>query len=175
MTSVFVTHDQDEALEVADRVAVMNEGRIEQYDTPHEVFHCPATEFVMNFLGNVNHFRGRLEQGKVRFANLEVDTPEHNGRTPQQAAVFVRPHDLDVAAAPNGVPSFKATVARINSAGASVRLELVAASGETLAAEITHQRFEELRLEPGAEVYVTPRTIRIYGQDYAGSKRVAVH
>ncbi|MBQ6107464.1 MAG: sulfate ABC transporter ATP-binding protein, partial [Thermoguttaceae bacterium] len=66
LTSVFVTHDQDEALEVADRVAVMSAGKVEQFATPNEVFHKPATEFVMNFLGSVNKFRGQITDGKVR-------------------------------------------------------------------------------------------------------------
>jgi sulfate transport system ATP-binding protein len=172
LTSVFVTHDQDEALELADRVAVMNEGQIEQYGTPHEVFHHPKTKFVMNFLGNVNQFHGRLERGKVRFADMEFDAPEHNTPSAEQAAVFVRPHDLDIATSRNGHPSFAAAVERIHSAGANVRIELVAGSGEHLSAEITHQRFEELHLEQGQEVFVTPRTIRIYGQDYVVQKRV---
>ena len=173
LTSVFVTHDQDEALEVADRVAVMNEGRIEQYATPHEVFHNPQTEFVMHFLGNVNMFHGRLDRGKVRFANLEVETPEQPAASGEHASVFVRPYDLDLATCANGHPCFKATVTRIHSAGASVRLELVAASGVNLSAEVSHQRFEELAIELGSEVYVTPRAIRIFGQDYAVSKRVS--
>jgi sulfate transport system ATP-binding protein len=172
LTSVFVTHDQDEALELADRVAVMNVGQVEQYGTPHEVFHHPKTKFVMNFLGNVNQFHGRLEQGKVRFADMEIDAPERNGSPAEQAAVFVRPHDLDIATSRNGHPSFSACVERIHSAGANVRIELVAGSGERLSAELTHQRFEELKIEQGAEVFVTPRTIRIYGQDYMVQKRV---
>ena len=79
LTSVFVTHDQDEALELADRVLVMNEGRIEQIGTPDEVFHQPATEFVVKFLGQVNFFHGRLEGGKVHFATLAWESPEHAG------------------------------------------------------------------------------------------------
>ena len=172
LTSVFVTHDQDEALEVADRVAVMNEGRIEQYATPHDVFHDPATEFVMHFLGNVNQFHGRMERGKVRFANLEVETPELADSSAVHTSVFVRPHDFCIANVPNGQPSFKATVARVHSAGASVRLELVAASGENLSAEISHQLFEELALAADSEVYVTPRAIRVFGQDFSVSKRM---
>jgi len=171
-TSVFVTHDQDEALEVADRVAVMNEGRIEQLGTPEEVFHHPSTEFVMNFLGNVNQFRGRLEGGKVRFASMEVDTPEHTGVVLQSATVFVRPHDLELANTPNGHPSFKATVVRIHGAGSSVRLELVASSGERLSAELSHERFRALGIELGSTVYVTPRAIRVFGGAYSLSKQI---
>ena len=80
LTSVFVTHDQDEALELADRVLVMNAGRIEQIGTPDEVFHHPRTEFVVKFLGQVNPFHGRLEDGKVHFAAMSMDSPRARRR-----------------------------------------------------------------------------------------------
>jgi sulfate/thiosulfate transport system ATP-binding protein len=150
----------------------MNEGRIEQYGTPHEVFHHPKTKFVMNFLGNVNQFRGRLVQGKVRFADMEIDAPGHDGNQTEHAAVFIRPHDLEIATEQNGHPSFAASVARIHSAGATVRLELISCSGERIAAELTHQRFEELSLTQGDKVFVTPRTVRVFGQDYVVQRRV---
>src|SRR4029077_9700953 len=73
ITSVFVTHDQEEALEVADRVVLMNEGRIEQVGTPEEVYHHPANAFVYNFLGNVNLFHSRVEEGKVYLGELPID------------------------------------------------------------------------------------------------------
>ena len=75
VTSVFVTHDQEEALEVADRVVVMNQGRVEQVGTPHEVYEHPATPFVYDFLGDVNLFHGRIEQGKAYLGSLEFDAP----------------------------------------------------------------------------------------------------
>ena len=105
LTSVFVTHDQDEALELADRVLVMNEGRIEQIGTPDEVFHHPRTEFVVKFLGQVNVFHGRLEGGKVHFATLAWESPEHAGTPTQPARVFIRPHELDVDVHRNGHPA----------------------------------------------------------------------
>ena len=80
VTSVFVTHDQEEALEVADRVVVMNQGKVEQIGTPQEVFDHPATAFVMNFLGHVNIFHGRVESGKALLGPIAVDYPEHPGR-----------------------------------------------------------------------------------------------
>ena len=105
LTSVFVTHDQDEALELADRVLVMNEGHIEQIGTPDEVFHQPRTEFVVKFLGQVNFFHGRVEGGKVHFATLAWDSPEHAGTPTQPARVFIRPHELDVDVTRNGHPA----------------------------------------------------------------------
>ncbi len=171
-TSVFVTHDQDEALEVADRVAVMNEGAVVQFGTPDEVFHHPESEFVMNFLGHVNQFHGRVKGGKVRFAAMELDTPEQDFTQTHSAMVFVRPHDLEIATTPEELPGFKARVARIHSAGASVHLELVAHSGEHLLAELSHERFRALAIEVGNDVYVTPRTVRVFGDDYIVSKEI---
>ena len=75
VTSLFVTHDQEEALEVADQVVVMNEGRIEQVGTPEQVFHQPANEFVLNFLGHVNVFHGRVQQDRAVFGSLAVQVP----------------------------------------------------------------------------------------------------
>ena len=82
VTSVFVTHDQEEALEAADRVVVMNQGRVEQAGTPPEVYAHPATPFVYDFLGDVNLFHGRIEQGKAYLGSLEFEAPGHAGRGP---------------------------------------------------------------------------------------------
>ena len=168
LTSVFVTHDQDEALELADRVLVMNEGRIEQIGTPDEVFHQPATEFVVKFLGQVNFFHGRLEGGKVHFATLAWESPEHAGAPTQPARVFIRPHELDVGVEPNGHPSLEASVTRIHSAGPNVRLELLATSGERLCAELSQERYRSLKIAVGSRVFVTPRDVKVFA-DKTGS------
>ena len=131
VTSVLVTHDQEEALEVADRVVIMNNGRIEQQGTPDEVFHHPVSEFVLTFLGNVNLFHGRNE-GKV----------------------FARPHELDIDREildPAGVP---AKIVRIQSAGPVVKVELVGEDGETIAVELTHERHRELGIRTEDRVFV---------------------
>ncbi|MEN6458049.1 MAG: sulfate/molybdate ABC transporter ATP-binding protein [Thermoguttaceae bacterium] len=161
LTSVFVTHDQDEALELADRVLVMNEGQIEQIGTPDEVFHRPATEFVVKFLGQVNFFHGRLEGGKVHFATLAWESPEHAGAPTQEARVFIRPHQLEVAVERNE-HAMEAVVLRIHSAGPNVRLELQAKSGERLHAELTQDRYRTLGISTGSTVYVTPREVKIF-------------
>ena len=96
VTSVFVTHDQEEAFEVADRVVVMNQGRIEQVGTPAEVFEHPANAFVMDFLGNVNVFHGRVERGKAIVPGLEVAYPDYPHAEGRDAAVYVRPHELEI-------------------------------------------------------------------------------
>ncbi len=162
LTSVFVTHDQDEALELADRVLVMNEGRIEQIGTPDEVFHQPSTEFVVKFLGQVNFFHGRLEGGKVHFATLAWESPEHAGTPTQPARVFIRPHELEVDVQCDGHPALQAVVTRIHSAGPNVRLELVAESGESLCADLTQDRYRSLHINVGSTVFVTPRDVKVF-------------
>jgi sulfate transport system ATP-binding protein len=159
LASVFVTHDQDEALEVADRVVVMNDGGVEQAGSPDEVFHRPRTEFVMSFLGNVNRFHGRAEAGHVSFATLAMP---HDHGFGGNARIFVRPHDFDIHAAPNGQPGFNATVLRVHAAGPSVRVELLAESGEELQVELSEERFRVLDLSRGRAVVVAPRRIQVF-------------
>ena len=169
VTSVFVTHDQDEALEVADRVAVMNAGKIEQFATPNDVFHYPATEFVMNFLGSVNQFRGRLKSGKLHLDggeyHYEIDAQSIvDPIADQSAAVFVRPHDLRITLKSEAeTRSLEATVVRVNAAGAHVRVELKLETDDLLTAEISHQEYREMKLTPQDTVFVTPRRMRVFG------------
>ena len=164
VTSVFVTHDQDEALELADRIVVMNAGRIEQAGTPDEVFHRPQTEFVMDFLGQVNRFRGRLDGDKVHFADISWPLSEDPSAAGQPAHVFVRPHQFDVELARNGHPSFPAVVQHIHSAGPNVRLELKTDAGEAVSAEVTQDRFRDLGLHVGSRVFVAPREIKVFAE-----------
>lgn len=162
LTSVFVTHDQEEALELANRVVVMNEGRIEQIGTPDEVFHHPKTEFVVSFLGQVNRFHGRLEHGKVHFASLQWNTSEWDRAEGCPASVFVRPHDLQVAVESNGQPSLSARIEHIHSAGPKVRLELRAENGQHLLAEITQDQYRVQQLHVGSQVFLTPQNIQVF-------------
>jgi sulfate transport system ATP-binding protein len=166
VTSVLVTHDQDEALEVADRVVVMNQGRIEQIGTPDEVFHHPASEFVMSFLGDVNRFHGRVANGRIRVDELDADVPlegSANGSDGIAARVFMRPHDLTLGREDGGGrPSFAATILRINAAGPSVRLDLENASGRPLAATMSAEELARDRLAVGDRVQVTPRRLRVF-------------
>jgi len=166
ITSVFVTHDQDEALELADRVVVMNAGKIEQIGTPEEVYHHPANGFVYNFLGNVNLFHGRIENGKVHLGEtvLELDATGRqslNG-TSGRAALYMRPHLLEIDRSPRGHRSFRATVRAINAAGPQVKVELVADWGDPVQVELDHERYRSLAIEPGAEVFVHPKESRVF-------------
>ena len=165
ITSVFVTHDQEEALELANRVVVLNNGRIEQAGTPEEIYHHPATPFVYNFLGNVNLFHGRVRDGKVYIRDTHIAVnPGHHlaGADGQSAAVYIRPHLLDIHLTPNGGSSFPATVSHINSAGPTVKVELTSRWGDQVHVEIDHERFRALRLERAAEVYLSPRENKVF-------------
>ncbi|MFN7992367.1 MAG: TOBE-like domain-containing protein [Bryobacteraceae bacterium] len=162
VTSLLVTHDQEEALEVADRVVVMRDGRIEQEGSPDEVYHRPASEFVMDFMGNVNLFHGRIESGKAVFGSLVLDHSNSAAPDGQGARLFVRPFELDITREPNGSPSIRAQVTRIQSAGAQVRIELRSEGGEVLHVEMPHNRFRERTVAPRDQVFVTLLDSRIF-------------
>jgi sulfate/thiosulfate transport system ATP-binding protein len=167
MTSVFVTHDQEEAFEVADRVVVMNQGRVEQCGTPNEVFEHPANPFVMDFLGNVNVFHGRVQNGRAQLGTMEVDYPEYPHQESRPATLYVRPHELEIEHSPNGSGSLKAVVERINAAGSVAKLFLLASDFNLgLNVEVSPERYVELALKTGDTVYVSPRKVRVFVPEY---------
>ncbi len=167
MTSVFVTHDQEEAFEVADQVVVMNHGRVEQIGTPQEVFEHPANPFVMDFLGNVNVFKGRVQNGRAVLGPFEVDFPEYPHAESREATVYFRPHELDIQHHRNGVPALAATVQRINSAGSVAKVVLLADELDMgLNVELSLVRYVELALKAGDRVYVSPRKARVFMPEY---------
>jgi len=165
LTSVFVTHDQEEALELADRVVVMNLGRIEQVGTPDEVYHEPATRFVTEFMGEVNVFRARVERGSawVGGASFDVSAEVGDGRG---AAIYVRPHLLEVDRQPWPGAAIRARVERVLAAGPTAKVELVTDAGERVQAELSQERHRALRLQVGEAVFVRPRDKRVFAEDY---------
>jgi sulfate transport system ATP-binding protein len=168
LTSVFVTHDQEEALEVADRVVVMNHGQVEQFGTPQEVFDHPATSFVMGFLGSVNIFHGRVQAGHASLGPLEIDYPDHPHEEPLPAAGYSRPHELEVRRSENAGGGFWATVRHANTAGAVVKLSLVTDDDRPVQVDTTRDQYEKLRVAPGERLYVRPRLVRIFVEPEAG-------
>ena len=162
LTSVFVTHDQEEALEVADRVVVVNKGRIEQVGAPGEVYDHPATPFVYQFLGNVNLFEGRVARGIASVGGRHLAAPEHDSVEETPATAYVRPHEIDVAlqASEQSVP---ATVDHAVALGSVVRLELSRRdTGEVIEVEMPRDRYEGLRIAHGNVVYLAPRRARFF-------------
>jgi sulfate transport system ATP-binding protein len=157
ITSVFVTHDQEEALEVADRVVVMNHGKIEQIGTPDDVYEHPANPFVMNFLGSVNVFHGRVYNGEAHLGPPIPSTP----------VSYVRPHELDITRQPNNGSGVEAIIRYIHAVGPTVRLELDQGSGVQIDAELTRERFQELGLKTGETVFATPRKMQTFTDDYS--------
>jgi sulfate transport system ATP-binding protein len=167
VTSLLVTHDQEEALEVADRVVVMNNARIEQTGTPEQLFHHPASEFVMDFMGNVNLFHGRIESGKAVFGPLVLDHSSSGAVEGQTARLFVRPYDLDIRHSSSGAPSLRARVLRIQAAGPQVRVELQAETGEAVVVEMPHNQFRESGIQAGDDVFIGLRDARVFTEDYS--------
>jgi sulfate transport system ATP-binding protein len=167
VTSVFVTHDQEEAFEVADRVVIMNKGRIEQVGSPTEIFERPANPFVMDFLGNVNVFHGHVQDGRASLGNIEVAYPEYTGQESRAATAFIRSHELDIVKVKNGRPSLEAKVTHVNPTRPVVKVRVYSeAFGVMLNVDLSWDRFEELALALGDTVYVTPRQMRVFVQDY---------
>ena len=159
ISSVFVTHDQEEALEVADRVVVMNRGRIEQIGTPDEVYSNPATPFVYQFLGNVNIFRKRARGHWAGLGGEIAEEPEDSAAQTGPVA-FVRPHDIEIEldAIEGG---FESVVRDVQTIGPIVRVELSHES-EIVEAELTREKADTLSLSKGQTVWFKPRQVRIF-------------
>ena len=156
VTSIFVTHDQEEAFEVADRVVIMNHGRIEQAGTPEEVFDHPASPFVIDFLGNVN------------VLPLELAYPEYPHDESRAATAFVRSHELEIVRAKNGRSSLEARVTHINPARPVVKVRVYSETfGVVLTVDVGWERYAELRLQVGDTVWVAPRQVRVFVQERA--------
>jgi sulfate transport system ATP-binding protein len=156
VTSVFVTHDQEEALEVADRIVVMNKGRIEQSGTPDQVYEHPANPFVLNFLGNVNLFHGR---------HIQPGAGQHD--TNENAVAYVRSHDIEIDRSQVDASALRAEIKHIQKLGPAVRITLaIDGNVEFVEAELTRDVFQNLGLQQGESVYVRPRQVRVFVEDY---------
>jgi len=166
VTSVFVTHDQEEALEVADRVVVMNEGKIEQVGTSDEVYHHPANSFVYHFLGHVNLFHGRVEGDKAYVGDMQIELPKDSRPDLKSANIYVRPHELDIDKNP-AASSFRAKIIYLNTAGSAVQVELTSDAAESLSVIISHERYRELGIKKGDEVYIRPKDIKTFPDDFS--------
>jgi sulfate transport system ATP-binding protein len=162
LTSVFVTHDQEEALELADRIVVMNEGRIEQDGRPDDVFEQPATPFVMNFLGQVNMFHGRVEDGKAVLGSNVLESPEPSDVTGQATAAYARPHELDLTRSDEDGGGLWATIADLVTAGAIVKVELADDEQHLIQVHMSRDAYADLQPVKGERLYVKPRTLRVF-------------
>lgn len=165
LTSLFVTHDQEEAMEVADRIIVMNQGKIEQIGTPEEIYHHPVNSFIYDFIGNYNEFAGwKDEQGRLHLLDYDVGSNERPRppRTFTPLQVFSRPHDLLLSLSIDHPASITARVVHINPAGPLVRVELEQWNHKVLQAEISAETYQKLRLQRGDTVFATPQNTRVF-------------
>jgi sulfate transport system ATP-binding protein len=175
VTSIFVTHDQEEALEVADRVVLMNKGKVEQIGSPQEVWDHPASPFVYGFLGDVNLFHGRAHEGEVNVEGIRIASPEHASAQNAKAFAYVRPHDIDVQPYTAQAASGEGIIATLDRAiviGPIARLELIPKDDtrptggplveSLIEAQLPAQQFRELGFKEGDTVVLTPRKARVF-------------
>jgi len=154
VTTVFVTHDQEEAMEVSDRIVVMNQGRVEQVGTPAEIYDQPASAFVMSFIGPVNVLpsTSQIFQGN----GIDAANPE----------IFLRPHDVLIETSPND-GSVPARVSRLIHLGWEFQAELSLDDGQVVSAHLSRERFDALKLAPQQRVYVKPKGAKSFPIYYA--------
>ena len=155
VTTVFVTHDQEEAMEVADEIVVMNKGKVEQVGSPAEIYDHPATAFVMSFIGPVN----------VLPSNSRIF--QDNGFDSANPEIFLRPQDLLVEREPINGTSVPARVNRVIHLGWEIQAELTLDDGQVVTAHLTRDRFNELNLEPQQKVYVKPKDAKSFPLYYS--------
>ncbi len=154
VTTVFVTHDQEEAMEVADEIVVMNKGKVEQVGTPAGIYDHPASAFVMSFIGPVNVLpsSSKIFQG--------------NGFDSAHPEMFLRPQDVIVETSPNGT-TVPARVSRLIHLGWEIQAELSLDDGQVVTAHLTRDRFDQLKLEPEQKVYVKPKDAKSFPLYYS--------
>ncbi len=168
VTSIFVTHDQEEALELADRIVVINKGRIEQQGTPQEVYDHPVNAFVYNFLGNVNVFHGRIKEGKVSLGTHHVDAPDELKHTEESASqAFVRPHEIGISKIRSAETDLTGTIQEVRIMGGQIGLNLACEGFEhPIDAEIPRELYVNLQLAKGEKVFVSLNRVRVFASDY---------
>lgn len=165
VTSIFVTHDQEEALEVADRIILMNQGHIEQIGTPAEVYKQPKTAFVAHFLGDVNLLYGYIENNTLIIGDFHKDMREQGTWPDQSTIAYVRPHEISIAkiARKNDILG---EVVRIHTAGPTVFLEIaVTGQPKHIDVSISYRQYEQQQVEIGDTVYWQPALVNIFMQD----------
>jgi sulfate transport system ATP-binding protein len=166
VTSIFVTHDQEEALEVSDKVVLMNKGRVEQIGTPDAVYNQPATPFVYGFLGNVNLFHGRVHEGVLSTEGSELAVPDHIATQNAQGIGYVRPHEIDIERYSPGEKGIVVHLRRAHAIGPLAQLELEREDNEQIIeALIPSERFIQLNLKEGEMLLAKPKRLRVFFDD----------
>jgi sulfate transport system ATP-binding protein len=168
ISSIFVTHDQDEALEVSDRIVLMNKGRIEQIGSPRQIYEEPSTSFAYSFIGNVNTFRGQVEGPFVRIGSDLLPHARTDLREGQPVIAYARPHDIDIILDSSGASGVAARVNRVLANGGISRVELIANGPERGGAkdyfevEIGSDALQNLQLQNGQRVRLQSRRLSLF-------------
>ncbi|HRH77908.1 MAG TPA: TOBE-like domain-containing protein, partial [Cellvibrionaceae bacterium] len=164
ITSIFVTHDQEEAMEVADRVVVLNKGRIEQIGSPDDIYNNPASPFVYDFIGQVNLFHSRVDNGWAHIGDYKLAAPEFNDVQNQKAFAYIRPHDIELSHEDSD-GAIAATVAFVSTAGSVLRIELKHTLGDDIIhVELPRSQERSLDLRPGARIFAKPTSSKVFLQ-----------
>lgn len=171
MTTLFVTHDQEDAFGVADQVVVMRAGKIEQVGSPADVFENPANPFVMDFVGHVNVFQGHLREGSPVITGFAVGKKEgasREGFLDGANLVFVRPHELDIFTKAPAQGALPALVVHTHPAGPVIRIHLRSEDGlSTASVEVSPEGFRRMALKHGDQVWVAPKKGRVFEPEYS--------
>lgn len=163
VTSIFVTHDQEEALDVADQIVIMNGGKIEQLGTPEEVYNNPVSPFVYDFLGNVNAFKGTLQEGKLSFGPAQFEAPEHAATLKTEAVGYVRPHHIKIQRTKQSEEAILAKVFFMHSIGPIWHIEMkLEDRDEYIEVELSKEEYAELNLQKNELVYVRPKEVKVF-------------
>jgi sulfate/thiosulfate transport system ATP-binding protein len=165
MTTLLVTHDQEEAMELADRIVVMNRGAVEQDGTPSEIYDSPRTPFVASFIGSSNRLEGRIAGGRTELEGHDLGWPQSGDVDAKEAKIdaFVRPHDVEVQpSSTRGSKGIPAAVLRTTRLGWQVKIELELPSNRTLTVHYGKEQADAINVRPGDKVLLTLRGAKVF-------------
>ncbi len=173
ITSIFVTHDQEEALEVADQIVVMNKGQVEQIGSPREVYERPATPFVFDFLGQANRFEGENQQGIIQIGSDRVQLTELQQAASGKVVAFVRPNELKIYTQPTE-NCIQAVFQRELWIAGKVIAELEIYNGDLIEIELTPDQAKQHQFRPKQSVWVSPSRLHLFADETASTSTATV-
>ncbi len=166
VTTLLVTHDQDEALELSEHVVLLADGKVEQTGAPHELYDAPATSFVASFLGGGSLLKGTVRSGRAEVGSLAVQAPE-GAEDGAEVRALVRPHDVRLEKAADGGEVAVARVERMRRIGPRIKLLLMLPTGDAVTVHMPKTEVDELGIESGDRVLVDLKDAKVFVEDYA--------
>ncbi|MDC0714576.1 ABC transporter ATP-binding protein [Stigmatella sp. ncwal1] len=167
VTTILVTHDQEEALEISQHVVIMSEGRVAQAGSPEDIYNSPATPFVASFVGGTSILKGHVREGRAEVGSLVVAAP-HSAREGEAVQAFVRPHDIKLARSLHGHGGASTgRVERLKPVGGYVKVLLKLPSGDSVTVEVPRKEFDELGVVEGDSVHADVRAARVFVGDFS--------